>query len=127
MAIAIIACVMLLVGGASLAAEGTPVIMDSAHLRALCIVGSALGAVISIGLLPTDTTSMPQYALKFGVSATTGILTSPLVVRYLEIQPDSDIVLGVSGLIAILSTVTLHKVLPFYERWLDSKLNHLTK
>ena len=119
----IIGSLLTFLGGIALASDGVVVIMDDQRLRALCLIGSCLGAFLSVGLLPKVQDEFKQYAVKFGGAATVGILATPLVIRYLQLAPDSDWVLGVSGLVAMLSTVTLHKLIPFYEAWLDKKLD----
>lgn len=118
----IFGALLVLLGGVALAADGVVVIMDDQKLRALSVIGSLLGAFLSVGLLPPSSTDLRQYALKFGGSATVGILVSPLLIRYYSIAVDSDWVFGVSGIVAALSTITLHKLIPYYESWLDKKL-----
>ncbi len=122
-----IGALTVLLAGVAFAADGTVVIVDDARLIGLCIVGSVLGAFLSIGLLPRSSNDLREYALKFGGSIIVGILVAPVAFRYSQITPDGDLVLCISGIISALSTVTLHKLIPFYERWLDAKLNDLTK
>lgn len=104
------------------AGEATPlVILDDARLRLLTVIGSTLGALLQAALYP-DTMSPRQIITKLVGAVAAGYVSTPLAIRYMSWAPDADVITGVSAGIAVVSTITIHRLLPYYEKWLDSKL-----
>lgn len=103
------------------------VIMDNLKLRSFSIVGAVLGAVLSVSVLMDRETSTRNVLMQFSGATIAGIVFTPMFLRYWAVSLDTDSVLGGAALVAMLSTITLHKLVPLYERWLDRKFGELTE
>lgn len=108
-------------------------IMGDHWLAAYCLIGSALGAILSIAIFPIhnpkpvgkkprqSTPSEPevsrnlirQLCVKFAASLICGVLAAPVTIRYYDFPRDVDFVLFISGAIAFLSISAIHAGMPF--------------
>ena len=105
--------------GAAAAAAALPEltgtsIIDDNRLRLICVAGSLGGAVISIMLFATG--SHKELARKLTVSALAGILLTPMLLRYLTWTSQTDAILAVSAIVAMLSWSVLQTVVPMLSR-----------
>lgn len=125
------AFVLILMGAIASIASGEDmttavVIMDNVKLRSFSIVGAVLGAVLSVSVLMGRDATTRNVLMQFSGATIAGVVFTPMFLRYWAVGLDTDSVLGGAALVAMLSTITLHKLVPFYERWLDRKLDGLT-
>lgn len=111
----------------ALAQTGQPVVvMADSPLRLACLAGSLLGSLATLGLAQSEDT-LRGITLKCLTALVSSIAFAPSLLRYFELVPDVDIVLGMSAGVAIVSTVTLQAGLTYYQRWLANKLSSLEK
>lgn len=92
------------------------VILADNWLRAYCIIGSVLGAILSIAIYPpqepASKNSIRQSATKLIVSLLSGIVFTPVLVRYLDVPLDGDWILFGAGTVSLLSVSVLTAALP---------------
>jgi hypothetical protein len=97
-------------------AEQTAVLFENVVLRSACAVGAVLGALLSILLFPCTTDyATREMAAKFLASMVSGVLFTPIVIRWGGIAMDLDHVVAVAGGVSFLSVTVLHKSLPMIE------------
>jgi hypothetical protein len=99
-------------------------VMDDARLRLVCICGSLGGALLSVLLFPLPRTK-PLIAKLFA-SGLAGMMFSPMIVRWDGLTLDTDTMLFVSGMVALLSYSMLQMAVPLLNkggaRWLGIKM-----
>lgn len=103
----------------------SPAIWDKTQFRAFCIAGALGGAFLSIALFPprgTDSHQSRNQALRFGSSAISGLLFTPVVIRWQGWPVDVDVVLAVSGGVALVSVSVISAVVPFLIRKITGKV-----
>lgn len=86
------------------------VIMDDSRLRLICIAGSLGGSVLSVVLFKVVTHQ--ELARKLAGSSLSGVIFSPIIVRYLGVAVSTDFVLVISAVTALLSWTILPTVVP---------------
>lgn len=98
-------------------------IMDSSALRLYCIIGSVLGAMLSISVFP-----MLQWqtaAQKALASTISGAVFTPLLMHWWSLSLTLDYVLGCSATVALCSWSILQIALPMvataFTKWFGSK------
>lgn len=102
-------------------------IMGDATLRMYCIIGSAVGSVLSIAVfLPTPEKDSKAFirdlAVKFAASSAVGVLAGPFAIRYFDFSVDVDMVMCISGLLAATGVWGLHLAMPLLEKGLLAKV-----
>lgn len=102
-------------------------IFTNTTLRACCIIGSFLGGLLAVTLGPsaedTQTKMLRRMGLKFTASAISGIVFTPLVLRWIKMTPDVDTTLCISASVAFLSVMTLALFIPWYENQVKGYLD----
>lgn len=89
-------------GGGLVAAQGgVPGVMDDAQLRAWCIVGSVMGAALSVIFTPPKTLRVGVF--KWLGSLLTSFMFTPSVFLWLDVDRSIDAVLPIAGLSAFLA------------------------
>lgn len=109
-----------IVPDADAAQAGGIVIMDDSRLRLICIAGSLGGAVVSVMLFTV--TSHKELARKMTVSCISGIVFSPVIMRYVSLDPTTDYVLLCSAVTAMLSWTLLQTVIPMVTQKIVTKI-----
>lgn len=103
-------------------------VYDDGRMIGLCVLGSIMGAFLAVAAFkphPTvdeDPKRMHSLSLKFGVSMVSGVLFSPLIIRNTIRDVTPDVVVGISGLVALVAVTSLHKVAPMVEAWIARRL-----
>lgn len=104
------------------------VIMDDTRLRLICMAGSLGGAVMSVMLFTV--TTHKELARKLTLSSLSGLIFSPVIMRYLAVPVSTDYVLVVSAVTALLSWTSLQTVVPMaigrLVAWLGVKIEQPT-
>lgn len=95
------------------------VIVGDNWLRAYCIVGAVLGSILAIAIYPPKEVSQFQFktairkaAANLTVSLISGIMFTPVIIRYFELPRDGDWVLFSAGTVSLLSVSVLSALLP---------------
>lgn len=105
------------------AAASTVNIIDDQKLRIICIIGALGGSVLSIVLFPVG--NHRQLAGKLFGSSIAGIIGTPMLMRWFAIEPQTDPLLFVSCVVALLSWSILQIAVPFLNqlaaKWLMAK------
>lgn len=100
-------------------------VMDDARLRLVCLAGSLGGGLLSIMIFPLPTTK--ALVGKLFASGIAGMMFSPMVMRWSSLPLDTDMLLFVSCVVALLSYTLLQGIVPmanrFIEKWFGSKLD----
>jgi hypothetical protein len=76
-------------------------VINNNSLLILCISGSIGGSLVSIMFWPPKVPSIRLLATKFIASGITAILFAPWLVRYIEPNPNAELVLAVSGTLGL--------------------------
>lgn len=85
-------------------------VIDDQKLRLICVAGSLGGAVLSVGVFPPR--HIRDMAFKLMCSGISGVLFSPVLLRWLGWSVDTDVVLATSGAVALLSWASLQVGVP---------------
>lgn len=116
------------------AVGASAVIWDQQSLLLKCLLGSILASIALIawrGLDRSDDEAAGQQHLRrlcreFLISVIAGITGTPLVFNYLGLQPNSDLVVGMSAAVSFSATTALRIGWPLvqqaYKRWAEGKL-----
>lgn len=96
-------------------------------LIACCVLGSVAGALLAVALFSSkkeecQNTTMRKVCLKFGASQLSGMVFTPMIVRYINMVMSADNVVGISAAVAFLSVGTLQKAFSVWERHIEKKL-----
>lgn len=110
-------------GGLIAAQGGESGLMDHEQLRAWCVVGSVMGAAVSVMFTPPK--NMRVGAFKWLGSVFTSFMFTPAVFHWMGIDRSVDTVLPVSGLLAFLAWYILKGVQIIGERWVKRFLEKL--
>lgn len=98
-------------------------LFDDERLRLVCLSGSIGGAIVSVGLFRPRNTQ--ELAWKLTCSGLSGMMFSPMIMRYIGWPLEADHVLAASGSVALLSWGVLQMAVPlmtrFGEFWIKSK------
>ncbi len=89
-------------------------IMDDARLRYTCIIGAIGGALISIAMFSTP--KFRPMAAKFIVSAVSGSMLTPVIMRVSAVPVDTDWTIGAACMVAILAYSVIHALAPLVPR-----------
>lgn len=93
----------------------TVVIFDDSKLRGWCIAGSCGGAILSIFLFPLP--NPKELAFKLLASGISGMMFSPMFLRWIGWQVDVDTVLFTSGGVALFSWGVLQILVPLVTKF----------
>ena len=103
-------------------------VYDDGRMIGLCVLGSIMGAFLAVAAFKpqpfgeNDPKRMHSLSLKFGVSMVSGVTFSPLIIRHTIHSVSPDIVVGISGIVALVAVTFLHKVAPLVEEYIRKKL-----
>lgn len=99
------------------------VIWNDSALRLICIAGSIGGSILSILLFPPA--SARAMAGKMTASVIAGALFTPILIRWVDIVPDADVLLCGAAVVSLLSWSILMAAVPivqnFARKWLQVK------
>lgn len=101
-------------------------IWDQSQLRMFCLIGALGGAFLAVALFPPKEgagSPVRRLAAKFLSSGIAGMLFTPIVIRWREWPLDVDVVLAVSGAVALVAVTVLHTAIPILLRRLNTWLN----
>lgn len=87
-------------------------ILTNVEMRFACIIGALLGAMLQTAIFPPKVITSKAIAVKMGTSAASGIMLAPLIIRYTNIAPGFDVVLGISGIVALIAIGVIKLVVP---------------
>lgn len=98
-----------------------PIVVFEDRTRiACCIIGAMCGAFVSVALFPgkdgTAASSLRGIAMKFGASATGGIILTPKACYYANWDANADNLVTASFLLGTIVVSILHTALPLLER-----------
>lgn len=99
-------------------------IMDDSRLRLICVAGSLGGAVLSVGLFNART--VRDLSIKLSCSSISGVIFAPMVLRWLGWAADTDAVLCISGVTALMSWSVLLAAVPALTRLAGKKIEGAT-
>lgn len=102
----------------------SPAIWDKSQLRLWCLLGSLGGAFLAVALIPSREHTgnyARRLALKFAASGISGLIFTPIVIRWCGWPVDSDVVLAVSATVAMLAVGTLSALYPYWLKWVTGR------
>lgn len=85
-------------------------VMDDARLRYTCIIGAVGGAIISIAMFSTP--RFRPMTAKFVVSAVSGSMVTPAIMRMFYMPLDTDWILGASCVVAVCAYSVIQVLAP---------------
>lgn len=95
----------------------SPAIWDKTQFRLFCLLGSIGGAFLAIALFPPRE-AVGNYtrriAIKFAASGISGLLFTPIIIRWQGWPVDVDVVLAVSGCVALTSVSIISALVPIF-------------
>lgn len=94
-------------------------VLEDAILRAYCIIGSIVGAWITLSMYSSKLT-VAQFITKFIASMGTGVMLTPMILYYTNLPKKVDIIAGVSTLVAIFALAVLATLTPTVTKWAES-------
>jgi hypothetical protein len=101
-------------------------ILEDSALRVACLIGSMMGAVLSATIFPIVADTTPKMtrlvAVRILSSLIGGVIFTPIILRYLGISVDVDLVVGISGLVAFMSVAVLSEMAVPAVGWLVSEI-----
>ena len=103
-------------------------VYEDGRMIGLCVLGSIMGAFLAVAAFKpqppdeNDPKRMHSLSLKFGVSMVSGVTFSPLIIRNTVNDISPDIVVGISGIVALVAVTGLHKVAPLVEEYIQKRL-----
>lgn len=92
-------------------------------LRLYCLIGAVMGGLICIAI--TGGGTVREMAWKWLTGVCSGIVFTPLIIRWAGIHPGIDYIVGASAIVAILAWTSLHKLVPIVDRWLLRRVRKL--
>lgn len=113
-------------------------VFDSSRTIALCVIGSTIGALLSVGLFPpeekelTDVSLLPERRalvesrktrrtfIKFGSSLLGGIAFTPFGMQWLAIDHTSSRIVGISAGVSLFIVAMIHAAAPKIELLIDA-------
>jgi hypothetical protein len=100
-------------------------VMDDDRMRMVCLAGSIGGALLSILLFMGDAPKARPMIAKLFASGIAGMIFSPMAIKWANLSVDTDTLLFVSGVVALMSYSVLQKAVPLFnklgEKWLVSR------
>jgi len=108
--------------------EKSVVLYENVTLRSACIIGSIMGAFLSVITSPCIGPYAPrEMALRFLGSLICGVLFTPALMRASNIYMDYDFIMAVSGIVSFLAVTIIHKALPVLESKVPAGIQELYK
>lgn len=105
------------------AASGNEAVYSDDRLLAKCLLGSTIGALISLFAFPpvndTDTNKLRRICLKMAASMAVGAMLAPAVIEHLGWRQTGSTVIAASFLLSFAGISILHRAIPWIERWMD--------
>lgn len=108
------------------------VIYEDTRLLTVCVIGAFAGAVLNAFVSPMDVATSPQTAVrrtaaKILASLLSGLIFAPMVVRYINIDINSDSLIFVAGTTSFLAVGVLEGLAPFLigriRDWIQKKVD----
>ena len=95
-------------------------VFDDVRMICICVIGATIGAFLAIAVFPpqgsSESNTTRRLALKFGSSMLAGIVFTPGVMHFWELDLNADYLMAVSAIVAIFSVSILHLIAPRIER-----------
>ncbi len=105
-------------------------VFDDARTIAIAVIGSVIGAFLTIALFPTsdltEETRARRLSLKFGASLLSGVAFAPAMMQWIGVQKSVDYLMGCSALTAVFAVSGLHLLAPRLEKLIDRWTNQKT-
>lgn len=107
-------------------------VFNDVPLIALCVIGSTLGAMLTLSLFPvpqgsTDAGRSRQMMFRFASSLACGVCFTPMTVRFSGLDFSGDAVIFVAGIVAAFGVAVLHLLVPRLEKLVDWFISRWTK
>ena len=104
-------------------------IIDDSKLRLICVAGSLGGAILSVGFFPPERNGnvIRGVALKLSCSSISGVMFTPAIMRWFNIEFQTDIVLACSGTVSLLSWSVLQMAVPLITRIIRGRITDTDK
>ena len=95
-------------------------VFDDSRLLALCIIGSSIGALLSLAAFPPRDIESPHYnrsafrklCVQGGLSMVGGVCMAPACMQWTGIELTSSIVVASSAIVAMLIISVIHAAAP---------------
>lgn len=98
-------------------------ILSHKTLRLYCLLGALGGGVIGVGL--TTTGPPREMAWKWTVGVVSGVLFTPVIIRYFGWHPGVDTLVATAGVVALTAWTALHNILPIIHRVLVKRVRRI--
>lgn len=99
------------------------VIMDDEKMRLVCIIGAIGGGVLTTLLSSEKEPSARGLIARVLISTGSGIMFTPAVFHWMNWQANTDSLLTVSAITAMVSVGVLKTVLPLWQKFIANKLS----
>lgn len=110
----IFSCLAAALPDLSAISDGT--ILNDTQMRFACLAGALGGAVLSVLIFPPKLVTRNTIASKFVASGISGVIFSPMALRWLHLPRDFDTVLGCSAVVSLIAIGVLRISVPAWER-----------
>lgn len=123
-----------LLTSASLVLQGdqtpeTRTILEDSSLRTSCLIGAFLGATVSVCVRPGKQKTAAEHWRSVGLrgiaSMASAVLITPPVFRWMNWEPDVDMVVACSGLIAFFSVALILELSPYVLNAITTKIKQI--
>lgn len=106
-------------------------VFEDARLLGLCTIGSLGGALLAIALFPpahdSDAKVIRRLAMKFGCSLVGGLLFTPGIMEWFNIQFSANRIVASAAAISLVVVSTIHQLVPIWEAWLRTRAKRKIK
>lgn len=100
-----------------------PAILDDERFRLYCLIGAVLGAVVNLGLYGSNPLKGIQpVAWKIFGSVATGIVFTPIAMKWRGVPANIDTLLAVSFCLSIVGVGSLRMLITGWNKWIAAKL-----
>lgn len=102
-------------------------VFDDVRMISVCVIGATIGAFLAIAVFPvregTDANKTQRLSLKFGSSMLAGIVFTPSIMHWFELDLNADYLMATAAIVAVFAVSILHMVAPRVEKIVSAILD----